>query len=53
MEQQFLWGFILFIPASFIGAKMAKKVVDIIPQDKFRMVIAVFLFLAGLKFLLF
>ena len=53
LEQQFLWGFLLFIPASFFGAGAAKKIVDRIPQKKFRMVIAIFLFLVGLKFLLF
>lgn len=53
LEQQFLWGFLLFIPASFLGARVAKKIVDHIPQKQFRMVIAIFLFLIGLKFLLF
>jgi len=53
LERQFLWGFLLFIPASFLGARAAKKIVDRVPQKKFRMVIAVFLFLVGLKFLLF
>jgi len=51
LERQFLWGFLLFVPASFLGARAAKKIVDRIPQNKFRMVIAVFLFFAGLKFL--
>jgi len=53
LERQFLWSFLLFIPASFLGAKVAKKIVGHIPQKKFRMVIAIFLFLVGLKFLLF
>lgn len=52
LEQQFLWGFLLFIPASFFGAKGAKKIVDRVPQKKFRMVITIFLLLVGLKFLL-
>jgi len=52
LEKQFVWGFLFFIPASFIGAGIAKKVVDRIPQKKFRLVIAVSLFLVGLKFLL-
>ena len=52
LERQFLWGFLLFIPASFIGARAAKKIIDRIPQNKFRIIIAVFLFLVGLKFLL-
>lgn len=46
-------GFLLFIPASLAGAKIAKRVVDKIPQNKFRTVIAIFLFLVGVKLLLF
>jgi len=53
LERQFLWGFLLFIPASFIGAGIAKKIVDHIPQDRFRVVVIVFLFVVGVKFLLF
>ena len=53
LGRQFLLGFLLFIPASFIGAAAAKKIVDRIPQNKFRMVIVIFLFLIGLKFLIF
>ena len=45
-----LWsGLLLFIPISFVGAQIAKKIVDKIPQNQFRMVIAVFLFVIGLK----
>ncbi|MFH1711807.1 MAG: sulfite exporter TauE/SafE family protein [Patescibacteria group bacterium] len=47
-----LWfGLILFIPASFIGAKIAQKMVKKIPQKQFRFVIAMFLLVAGVKFL--
>ncbi len=46
------WGLLLFIPVSFLGAKAAKKIVNKIPQDKFRKVIAVFLFAIGLKLFL-
>jgi uncharacterized membrane protein YfcA len=46
-------GLLLFIPASFLGAYVAKKVVNKIPQKSFRSVIVVFLFVIGLKFLLF
>lgn len=52
-ERQYLWGFLLFVPASFLGASIAKKIVDRIPQNRFRMVIAIFLLLVGLKFLFF
>lgn len=47
------WGLLLFIPASFVGAHFAKKIVDRIPQKQFRMVVAVFLLLVGIKLLVF
>ena len=47
-----LWGLILFIPATFIGAELAKKLVNKIPQEKFRKVVLIFLLLVGLKLLL-
>lgn len=47
-----LWiGLLIFIPTSFIGAQIAKKLVDKIPQEKFRMIIAFFLFIIGIKLL--
>jgi len=51
LAPELMWGMMLFIPASFIGAELAKKVVERIPQEKFRLVIAAFLLLAGLKLL--
>ncbi len=53
LESGLMWGFILFVPASFTGAKIAKKFVEKIPQQKFRQVICVFLLLAGSKLLIF
>lgn len=44
-------GMLVFIPASFIGAEIGKVVAEKIPQDKFRFVVAIFLFLVGIKFL--
>lgn len=52
IKTEFLIGFLLFIPVSFIGAKIAKQIVDKIPQKSFRGVIAVFLFLLGLKLII-
>ncbi len=46
------WGMLIFIPASFIGARIAKSFVDKIPQEHFRKVVAVFLLLMGIKLLL-
>lgn len=48
-----LWGLFLFIPASFLGAWIARKLVDRIPQGRFRSVVALFLLLVGARLLLF
>ena len=53
LESTLLWGLLIFIPASFVGAGIAKGIVDKIPQNKFRIVVASFLFLVGVKLLLF
>jgi hypothetical protein len=53
LEGMFLWGLLLFIPLSFLGARVAKKFVDRVPQYYFRLAIALFLALVGLKFLVF
>lgn len=45
----FLWGLIAFIPASFFGSALAKRVVNRIPQKKFRLVVGGALFIIGLK----
>ncbi|NQU83871.1 MAG: sulfite exporter TauE/SafE family protein [Parcubacteria group bacterium] len=52
LDKKIIWGFLLFIPASFLGAEAAKYVLKYIPEKQFRSVVAVFLFLLGLKFLL-
>src|SRR3989338_7971780 len=43
LEPFFLWGLLIFVPVSFVGAKIAQKIVQKIPQNKFRKVVAVFL----------
>ena len=48
-----LWGLLLFVPASFLGAKVAKSIVDKIPQEHFRKIVAVFLLIMGIKLLIF
>ncbi|MBU0667518.1 sulfite exporter TauE/SafE family protein [Patescibacteria group bacterium] len=53
LEKHLLWGFLLFIPTSLLGAEAAKKIVDRIPGKKFHTVIIFFLLLAGIKFLFF
>ena len=52
LEQLLLWGLLIFIPASFLGAKIGKHIVDKIPQEHFRKVVAVFLLLVGIKLIL-
>lgn len=48
-----LWyGLVLFIPLSLLGAAIAKKVVGLIPQDKFRILVGAFLFVIGMKLML-
>lgn len=49
MDQKLSWGLLLFIPVSFLGAEIAKKIIDKIPQEKFRTVLACGLLLIGLK----
>jgi hypothetical protein len=44
---------LLLIPLSFLGAYIAKRIVNEVPQNMFRLIIAVFLALAGLKFLIY
>lgn len=45
-------GFLAFIPSSFLGAWLAKKLVDKIPQEKFRYVVSTFLFLVSILLIL-
>lgn len=53
LDGLFLYGLLLFVPISFFGAWFAKKIVNKIPQNQFRMVVAVFLLVIAIKFLLF
>ena len=52
LENLLLWGLLLFIPASFLGAKLAQYAVNKIPQEHFRKIVSVFLLLIGIKLLL-
>jgi hypothetical protein len=52
LEKLILWGMLIFIPASFLGAKTAQLVVNKIPQKYFRVVVVVFLLLVAVKLLL-
>ena len=46
-------GLLIFIPASFLGAFVAKKIINKISQNRFRTIIFAFLLIIGLKFLIF
>ena len=53
LPEALAFGLIAFIPASLLGAKLAERAVDRIPQRSFRIVVAVFLMLAGVRLLVF
>lgn len=53
LDESLWYGMILFIPVSLIGAYVAKRIVDYIPQRSFRLVIATFLGLIAFRYLLF
>ncbi len=53
LDTRLLWALIVFVPISFVGAKLAERLVDHIPQERFRTVVAVFLGLVALQLLLF
>jgi hypothetical protein len=52
LEGLFLWGLLLFVPFSLLGAWTASRFVDRVPQKYFRLFIAVFLAAVALRFLL-
>jgi uncharacterized protein len=53
LEPSILSGFLIFVPASLIGAVIGKKGIERIPQEKFRNFVVVFIFIFGLKLVLF
>ena len=53
LEPAILSGFLVFIPISLIGAVIGKRGIEKIPQEKFRNFVAIFIFLFGLKLILF
>jgi len=52
LEGLFLWGMIIFVPVSLIGAWMASRLVKRVPPERFRFFIAAFLAAVALRFLL-
>jgi hypothetical protein len=53
LEGIFLWGLFLFVPISLLGAYVGKRVVNKLPQERFRNVVAVGLALIALKLIFF
>jgi uncharacterized membrane protein YfcA len=52
LEENMLYALIVCIPVSFMGAYIAKKLLDRLPQKFFRVFVGVFLALVGVKLLL-
>lgn len=52
INQNLLLGLLFFIPVSLLGAAFAKRIVGKIPQKQFRIVIAIFILLIGLKLII-
>ncbi len=52
LETLLLGGLLLFVPASFLGAKIAQRLAAGIPQKRFRPIVMAFLFLVGIRLLL-
>ncbi len=53
LPRELVWGLLLFIPVSFLGAQAAKRLVDRLPQERFRTVLALGLFAIGVKLMAF
>jgi len=53
LEGLLFWGLLVFVPISYLGAKVAERFVDRIPEKKFRLVVAAFLLIIGFKLFLF
>lgn len=53
LPSRLLLALLIFIPLSFVGAKIAERALSHIPEKRFRPVIAVFLLLVGAKLFLF
>lgn len=53
LPQNLMWGLLIFIPASYLGSKLAQLLVHRIPQRYFRIIIALFLLAVGIYLVLF
>ena len=53
LDSRLLLGLAACIPLSFVGAKIAERIVDRIPQERFQVVVAAFLAVMGARLLFF
>lgn len=51
LSEHLWWSLFVLIPVSFVGAQIAKRIVNRIPQKTFRTVVALFLLVVGIKLL--
>ncbi len=49
LPESLTWGLLILVPTTFVGSQIAKKLVNKIPQQKFRSVVAIFLLIIGFK----
>jgi uncharacterized membrane protein YfcA len=52
-EPRLLWSLLVLVPVSFAGAKTAERIVDRLPQERFRLIVAICLALVALQLLFF
>jgi uncharacterized membrane protein YfcA len=53
LPTELISGIPFFIAATFVGAEIGKKIINKIPQKKFRMMVSVFLLLIGVRLIFF
>lgn len=53
LPKELLGGIPFFIAATFVGAEIGKKLINKIPQEKFRTVVSIFLLLIGIRLVFF
>lgn len=51
LTRSFYWYILVLLPIAFIGSYFGKKVVDKIPQNKFKKVVLIVILIIGIKFI--
>lgn len=52
LHGELLWGLLIFVPASYLGAKIAQLMVPYISERTLRLFVAIFLLAIGIRFLI-